>query len=296
MVDPRLVRGAHRPQPLRWAITRATSQAHPRGLTHKAIATEPRRFYPRAMAKRRTPMTQGPPDPCGILVIDKPSGMTSHDVVHRVRKTFGFRKVGHAGTLDPMATGVLILLVGKATRSQDRFLNDDKEYEGELVLGTATSTHDREGEVTDRAETCAAVSRGDFAACLHGFLGPQEQTPPMVSAIKHRGKPLYKYARQGIVIPRKPRPITITSIELLGFDHPRATFRVACSKGTYIRTLAHDLGLRLGTFAHLSALRRTRSGPFSIDRAHALPDVLVSRREEVVHLLELVSDVAPRPS
>jgi tRNA pseudouridine55 synthase len=247
------------------------------------------------VASRTQSRPQPPPlDPAGILLVDKPAGMTSHDVVDRVRRRFGYRKVGHAGTLDPMATGVLVLLIGNATRAQGRFLEHDKTYVGTLRLGSATTTHDREGEVTDEAPVPAALDRAALEAALARFIGPIEQVPPMVSAVKHRGRPLYKYARQGIEVAREARRVTIHALALLDFDPARAEarFEVRCSKGTYVRTLAHDLGRALGTFAHLTELRRTRSGPFGESDCMRLDALLESRAEEVPYLLKLVSEVA----
>ncbi|MFC1705695.1 tRNA pseudouridine(55) synthase TruB [Planctomycetota bacterium] len=232
------------------------------------------------------------PDPAGILLIDKPVGLTSHDVVDRVRKAFGYRKVGHAGSLDPLATGVLVLLVGKATRAQDRFLNDDKVYRGTVRLGSATTTQDAGGEVTERHEGPLGVSRERLQEVMQGFVGEIDQTPPMVSAVKHKGKPLYKYARKGVEIERKPRKIKIYELKLLGFDGETIELEVACSKGTYVRTLAHDIGQKLGCHGHLSSLRRVRSGPFAEEDLHTLEKVLGSRREEVLYMLRLVSEVS----
>ncbi|MHC4391587.1 MAG: tRNA pseudouridine(55) synthase TruB [Planctomycetota bacterium] len=234
------------------------------------------------------------PDPDGILLIDKPSGMTSHDVVYKVRKTHGYKKVGHAGTLDPMATGVLVLLIGRGTKSQAQFLNDDKAYSGVIRLGSATSTYDREGEVTDRAEGKLSITREQVLAAMKKLTGDIEQVPPMVSAIKHKGKPLYKYARKGEEIERKARKVTIQRFELLSYEDGAIGFAVDCTKGTYVRSLAHDMGMDLGCFAHLEELRRTRSGAFTEDKLHKLEDVLKSRREEVLYMLELIPE-KPRP-
>lgn len=232
-------------------------------------------------------------DPSGALVVDKPAGITSHDVVDALRRRFGWSKVGHAGTLDPMATGVLVLLVGKATRSQAVFLNDDKEYRGVVAFGAETTTHDVEGEVVARHQGPLHLSREAVEATLAGFRGEVKQLPPMVSAIKHKGKPLYKYARKGQEVEREARTIRIHRLELLDFRGDEAEIEVACSKGTYVRTLAHDIGRRLGCGAYLKTLRRTRSGPFRVEEARPLDDVLALRREEAFYLLR---DVPPPPS
>ena len=224
-------------------------------------------------------------DPCGVLVVDKPAGMTSHDVVDEVRRTFGWKKVGHAGTLDPLATGVLVLLVGAATRSQPRFLNDDKEYRGRIVFGAETTTHDAEGEVVARHEGPLAIDRATLEAALAAFRGEIRQLPPMVSAVKHKGKPLYKYARKGVEVEREERPVTIHRLDLLALEGLEAEVDVRCSKGTYVRTLAHDIGRRLGCGAYLKALRRTRSGPFSVKDARPLAELLALRPQEVFYLL-----------
>jgi tRNA pseudouridine55 synthase len=224
-------------------------------------------------------------DPSGILIIDKPAGMTSHDVVDELRRAFGWRKVGHAGTLDPLATGVLVILVGQATRAQARFLNDDKEYQGRIVFGAETSSHDAEGEVVARCEGPHGVTREALEAALAHFRGEIRQLPPMVSAVKHKGKPLYKYARKGEEVAREERPVTIHRLDLVSFEGDEAEIVVRCSKGTYVRTLAHDIGKRLGPGAYLKTLRRTRSGAFAVADARALPDVLGLRREEAFYLL-----------
>jgi tRNA pseudouridine55 synthase len=236
-------------------------------------------------------------DPSGVLVVDKPGGITSHDVVDRLRRAFGWSKVGHAGTLDPLATGVLILLVGQATRSQDRFLNDDKEYRGRIKLGIETSSHDAEGQVVARAEGPVAIPRERLEAVIAGFRGEQRQLPPMVSAVKHKGKPLYKYARKGQEIEREPRAIRIDRLEILEHTGDEVEIDVRCSKGTYVRTLAHDIGRALGCGGHLVTLRRTRSGPFRVEDAIALDALLARGRDGAFQALIPVSRaLADRPA
>jgi tRNA pseudouridine55 synthase len=211
--------------------------------------------------------------------------MTSHDVVDALRRAFGWSKVGHAGTLDPLATGVLVVLVGRATRAQQRFLNDEKEYEGVVAFGVETTTHDREGEVTSRHEGPIDLSPERLEAALARFRGAIRQLPPMVSAVKHKGKPLYKYARKGEEIEREERPVVIHRLALRRIEGSKAEISVRCSKGTYVRTLAHDIGRALGCGAHLESLRRTRSGRFGIEDARPLDEILTLRPEEVFYLL-----------
>ncbi|GIW72102.1 MAG: hypothetical protein KatS3mg102_1644 [Planctomycetota bacterium] len=233
---------------------------------------------------------QPAPDPAGVLLVDKPAGITSHDVVERLRRTFGWRKVGHAGTLDPIGTGVLVILVGRATRAQEHFINDDKEYRFRMRFGLETTTHDLDGEMVRELPGPLAIERQSLEAVLAEFRGEIEQLPPMVSALKHRGKPLYKYARRGVEIPREPRRITVHALELLEFQGREAELRIACSKGTYVRTLAHDIGQRLGVGACLTALRRTRSGAFTEADLYPLERLCELRPEEVFYLLKPVSE------
>ncbi len=195
----------------------------------------------------------------GFLVVDKPSGMTSHDVVYRVRRGTGVRAIGHAGTLDPMATGVLVLCMGDATRLSEYVMASNKVYEATLRLGVETDTYDADGRII--AETDATrLTQPDFEAVLPRFIGTIEQVPPMYSAIKQNGVALYKLARAGQEVERAPRTVTIHAIDLIDWQPPDVSIRVTCGAGTYIRSLAHDLGAVLGVGAHLTALRRTRSG------------------------------------
>jgi tRNA pseudouridine55 synthase len=211
----------------------------------------------------------------GVLVCDKPAGMTSHDVVARVRRLAGQRRVGHGGTLDPPATGVLVLALGRATRLLPFLPTEPKRYLAEVSFGTATDTLDATGTVTATAGA-AGVDEASLRAALTGFVGPQLQVPPMVSAIKVGGERLYAKARRGEEVDRAPRPIVIHELELVGFsagERPRATLAVACSGGTYVRSLAADLGQALGTLAHLATLRRTAVGRFSERDAHTLGEL-----------------------
>lgn len=204
-----------------------------------------------------------------IFVIDKPKGPTSHDIVDIVRRTLHIKKVGHAGTLDPMATGVLVILTGKCTKESNRLMCDDKDYEGELILGATSDTEDAEGVITDSGKP-VDQDTGRIKEAFGAFLGEIEQVPSAYSAVKHKGKKLYEFARKGIVVKKDPRRITISRIDITEISLPRVKFAVTCSKGTYIRKLASDIGERLGCGAYLSALRRTRSGEFTIDKAITL--------------------------
>ena len=202
----------------------------------------------------------------GVLLVDKDPGMTSHDIVAITRRRLNTKKVGHCGTLDPMATGLLIVVVGKATKIQDLLMAEDKEYEGTLTLGSSTSTQDREGEVLEQ-KPVPPCTREEMEEIFASFRGDFYQLPPMVSAIKKDGVPLYKLARQGKEIEREPRLVTVYGHAITRFELPEVDFRVVCSKGFYVRTYAHDIGQKLGCGGHLSALRRTRSGKFDLSRS-----------------------------
>ncbi|MGF1678816.1 MAG: tRNA pseudouridine(55) synthase TruB [Candidatus Methylacidiphilales bacterium] len=202
----------------------------------------------------------------GLLLVDKPSGRTSHDVVHFVRKRFGIKKVGHCGTLDPMATGLLMLVLGRATKVQDLLMSEDKHYEGTLTLGRSTTTQDAEGETVEE-HPVPDLSEEDLKVVFNRYLGDFYQIPPMVSAIKVDGVPLYKLAREGKEIVREPRFVHVYSYQIHEVKLPRVQFGLHCSKGFYVRTYCHDIGHALGCHGHLSALRRTRSGNFRLDDA-----------------------------
>ena len=212
---------------------------------------------------------------CAILPVDKPAGWTSFDVLAKLRGALGTRRLGHAGTLDPMATGVLAVFIGNATAAADRQPDHDKTYEATIRLGLRTDT----GDVTGTALETAPVTVGEaeLKAILPQFMGRQMQLPPMYSAVKINGQPLYKAARKGQTVERTPRPITIYEITYLGSPAPGDyTIRVSCSKGTYIRVLAEDIGTALGAPATLAALRRTRAGAFKIEECHTLPEILAA--------------------
>jgi len=209
----------------------------------------------------------------GVLNIDKPAGWTSHDVVAKIRSHFKIKKVGHAGTLDPQATGVLPVCLGKGTKIASYLMEGDKEYEAVLRLGAETDTQDATGRVT-RTAPVPAYLWGDLSDTLATFVGTSLQLPPMYSAVKVGGMRLYRAARAGQVVERAPRPITIRSIEMTGLDSPDVAFRVVCSKGTYVRALCFDIGKKLGVGGHLLALRRTRSGRFHIADAITVESLL----------------------
>ncbi|HET6611244.1 MAG TPA: tRNA pseudouridine(55) synthase TruB [Kofleriaceae bacterium] len=214
----------------------------------------------------------------GVLVIDKPAGVTSARVVAQVKRVLGGPKVGHTGTLDPLATGVLPLCVGEATKIAGYLLAEDKGYEVELCLGVETDTLDAGGQVVrERPAEAAAVTREALAAALAAKVGASDQVPPMFSAIKHQGRRLHALARRGETVARAARHIHIYKLELLGFSPPRAQARVACSKGTYVRSLVADLGAALGCGAHVTALRRTRAGAFDLGLAVPLAEVTPER-------------------
>lgn len=214
-----------------------------------------------------------PDDVHGLLLVDKPAGWTSHDVVAKVRGHFRLRKVGHGGTLDPMATGLLVLLLGRGTRLSERVMGSDKVYEGALRLGRATDTEDADGTVVEERDW-RPVTAEQVAAAMARRQGDQMQTPPMVSAVKRDGVPLYKLARKGKTVEREPRLIHVYSFTLLDFAPPDAAFRMACTKGTYVRTLCADIGRELGCGAHLARLRRTASGAMRVADAQPLEAVL----------------------
>ena len=207
----------------------------------------------------------------GVLLLDKPEGMSSNQALQRVRRLLDARKGGHTGNLDPFATGMLPLCFGEATKTAGFMLDADKRYVATARLGIATDTGDREGKVVE-TRPLPQLGNEKIDAALRGFLGDTEQVPPMYSALKRDGKPLYELARAGRSVPRPPRRITIHALERLAWNPPKLRFRVHCSKGTYVRTLAEDIAKRLGTCAHLQSLRRERVGAFD-------PDLMVSLAE-----------------
>jgi len=208
----------------------------------------------------------------GVLLIDKPSGITSHDVVDRVRRILKMKRVGHAGTLDPNATGLLIILVGKATKLSQFLMGLDKAYEGTICLGVSTTTQDSDGEVLEEKEV-PEFTESQITEALASFEGDQYQTPPMYSAKKVDGVPLYKMARKGKTIEREPRFIRVSKFQLDRWESPHIEFTVQCSKGTYVRTLAHDIGEKLEVGAHLTELRRTDIERFKIEDSIELEEL-----------------------
>lgn len=208
----------------------------------------------------------------GVLIIDKPRGITSHDVVDEIRRLFHIRKVGHTGTLDPDATGVLPVCVGKATKIAQFLLSSDKEYEAVMILGIRTDTQDSTGKVISRVEKLNFGEK-EVRDTFSNFTGELEQIPPMVSAVRYKGKKLYELARQGIEIERAPRKIRIFELNIMDCEIPRIRFKVVCSKGTYIRTLCLDIGDMLGCGAHQAELIRLRSGPFKLSDAITLKEL-----------------------
>lgn len=221
----------------------------------------------------------------GILIVDKPKGMTSHDVVDFVRRNFDIKKAGHAGTLDPSVTGVLVVLVGKATKLSSKFSNSDKEYEAVMTLGRRTHTGDAEGRVL-REDGCSGVTEETIRRVFRSFEGEIEQVPPMVSAIHHKGRRLYELARKGKDVPREPRKIHIKELSIKKIDIPDIYFSVKCSKGTYIRKLCDDIGEAIGCGAYLSHLRRISSGDFTLEGAVPLERLKsFSKAELERHLL-----------
>ncbi|MFZ3072245.1 MAG: tRNA pseudouridine(55) synthase TruB [Thermodesulfobacteriota bacterium] len=199
----------------------------------------------------------------GVLVIDKPKGPTSHDVVSAVKRKLRAKKVGHLGTLDPLATGVLPLVIDGATKFASRLCGNEKEYLAVMKLGETTDTYDSEGKVLKSSDS-SSVTEDDVIRALKGLCGKIKQMPPMFSAMKKNGVPLYKLARKGITIEREPKQIEIFSIAEISVDFPFVTFTVACSAGTYVRTICFDAGVVLGCGGHLTELRRTRSGMFTL--------------------------------
>ncbi|CAM5195008.1 tRNA pseudouridine synthase B OS=Castellaniella defragrans OX=75697 GN=truB PE=3 SV=1 [Castellaniella defragrans] len=232
----------------------------------------------------------------GVLLLDKPEGLSSNHALQRAKRTVDARKAGHTGTLDPFATGLLVCCFGRATKISARMLEADKIYEATLAFGEETDSGDLTGQIVARAESgFTGVTTSGLEAVLAEFRGEIEQIPPMVSALKRDGKPLYEYARQGIEVERAPRRVTIHALELLACEGRVARVRVHCSKGTYVRTLAQDIGRRLGCRAHLSALRRTAVGPFSIDAAVGLDalQAMAAPEQALLPLHALPDDLRP---
>ena len=209
----------------------------------------------------------------GAILIDKPAGPTSHDVVDAIRRRFQIKKVGHCGTLDPNATGLLIIVLGRGTKLSEKLMGDDKVYEGTIKFGETTDSYDTDGELTASLPV-PPMTLEQLNEEAAKFIGDQMQIPPMVSAIKKNGVPLYKLARKGIEIEREPRLIHIYNFRFTKYEEPLGEFRVACTKGIYVRSIAHDLGQKLGCGAHLATLRRSVSGKFDVADATKFDDVM----------------------
>ncbi len=237
-------------------------------------------------------MLQPPTELEGILLVDKPRDHTSHDVVARLRGKLKMKRVGHAGTLDPMATGLLIILLGKATKVSQYLVSLDKEYEGTIELGKVTDTQDADGEVME-TRPVPELTEADVKAAIKTFHGDQYQTPPMYSAIKIDGVPLYKSARKGEEIEREPRFIRVMSWDVLRFASPHIDFRLRCTKGTYVRTLGHDLGAKLGCGGHLTALRRTATDKFNVSQALTLDQIQALSLTEIEQRLIPAREAVP---
>ena len=241
--------------------------------------------------KRLDTTHQAPAPLDGLLVVDKPAGWSSHDVVAKVRRITGVRRVGHAGTLDPMATGVLPLGLRQGTRVLEYLSDADKAYRGTIRLGTTTTTDDAEGEPVQVSDW-RSITDEAVRAVLARFVGPLEQRPPSFSAIKRGGTPLYKLARRGVAVEAPLRHVTISSLNVLSLALPDIEVEVACSKGTYIRSLARDVGVALGCGAHLAALRRLRTGPFTLSQAHTLDDLATAAADGGLPALISTPDAA----
>jgi tRNA pseudouridine55 synthase len=219
--------------------------------------------------------------PDGVLLVDKAEGMTSHDVVALARRKLGTQKIGHCGTLDPIATGLLLLTVGRGTKVQDLLMSEDKEYVGTFVLGVTTDTQDRQGAVIQERPV-PALEENQIRTTFEKFRGDFHQLPPMVSAKKHGGVPLYKLARQGKVVEREPRLVHVYRYSIDRIALPEIDFSVLCSKGFYVRTYAHDIGEALGCGAHLKSLRRTKSGRFDVTKAITVAEIRNATPEQIL--------------
>ena len=229
----------------------------------------------------------------GILLVDKPSGITSHDIVDRLRRKLKMKKIGHAGTLDPLATGLMIMLIGKATKVSQFLISLDKAYEGTFKLGVETDSQDSDGEVVETKDLPENLSEEIIGDAMKEFLGDQYQTPPMFSAKKINGVPLYKMARKGKTVEREPRVIRINELSLQGWDSPEGRFFMDCSKGTYVRTVFHDLGQKLDCGGHLTSLRRTKINDFSIEGVPTLEEIETMGTGEFQSLLIPVHEAVP---
>ena len=216
----------------------------------------------------------------GAILVDKPAGPTSHDVVDAIRRKFGIKKVGHCGTLDPNATGLLIIVLGRGTKLSEKLMSDDKVYEGTMKLGESTDSYDADGELTASLPV-PPITVEQLNEEAARFVGDQMQTPPMISAVKKGGVPLYKLARKGVEVQREPRLIHIYKFRFTEYTEPLGRFVIACTKGTYVRSIAHEMGNKLGCGAHLVSLRRTVSGKFNVADAKPLEELLTLSTSEL---------------
>ncbi|HEX5397734.1 MAG TPA: tRNA pseudouridine(55) synthase TruB [Verrucomicrobiae bacterium] len=228
----------------------------------------------------------------GAILVDKPAGPTSHDVVDAIRRRFGIKKVGHCGTLDPNATGLLIIVLGRGTKLSEKLMGDDKVYEGVVKFGEATDSYDADGDLTASLPV-PPMTLEQLNEEAAAFIGDQMQPPPMVSAVKKGGVPLYKLARKGVEVEREPRLIHIYNFRFTNYEPPLGRFKIACTKGTYVRSIAHELGRKLGCGAHLAALRRSASGKFDVADSTPLDAVLqlttAELEKKVIPFLKLAS-------
>jgi tRNA pseudouridine55 synthase len=227
----------------------------------------------------------------GAVLIDKPAGPTSHDVVESIRRQFGLKKVGHCGTLDPQATGLLIIVLGRGTKLSEKLMADDKVYAGTMKFGETTDSYDADGQILERRPV-PPLTLDQLNEAAGQFVGDLMQTPPMVSAVKKDGVPLYKLARKGLEVERKPRLVHIYSLQFTGYQEPLGQFRIACTKGTYVRSIAHELGQKLGCGAHLHTLRRLASGRFDVADAIQFEELVrlssAELEKRVIPFLKLV--------
>ncbi len=227
----------------------------------------------------------------GVLLVDKAEGMTSHDVVALIRRKLAIKKVGHCGTLDPIATGLLLLTIGRGTKVQDLLMSEDKDYAGTLTLGATTSTQDRQGEIVN-VRPVPQLEENEIRAAFEEFRGDFYQLPPMVSAKKHGGVPLYKLARQGKVVEREPRFVHVYRYTIDRIALPEIDFSVVCSKGFYVRTYVNDIGEVLGCGANLKSLRRIKSGRFDVANAISVDEIKNAPREEIVRKILSLPEVS----
>ncbi len=236
-------------------------------------------------------MTSSPVTLDGVLLVDKAEGMTSHDVVALIRRKLAIKKVGHCGTLDPIATGLLLLTIGRGTKVQDLLMSEDKDYAGTLTLGATTSTQDRQGEIVN-VRPVPQLEENEIRAAFEKFRGDFYQLPPMVSAKKHGGVPLYKLARQGKVVEREPRFVHVYRYTIDRIALPEIDFSVVCSKGFYVRTYVNDIGEVLGCGGHLKSLRRIKSGRFDVANAISVEQIRNTEREEIVRKILSLPEVS----